>query len=115
MDISLEMRKAIEQSIYDEILNADYSTSTTVNTAINNLISKEQLNGLVEELEKSKVNYIQSYLVEKGTVVIIDHEKMRKTYPYHEERGKTLLVNTSDTKLIKAISESGMINYFAKQ
>ena len=98
-----------EKRILSSMLDSE--CMTTVETKTFNNLDAFKFKEAIEIIKQSYVDYAQSYLVSKGTMMIMYHEKIRESNKYHTKRGKTILINPCEIELIKAFHELNIPNF----
>lgn len=69
-------------------------------------LTAEMLQEMFEKILKNKVTYKACDYIERGTVVIVNHEEIRKTIPGYTERGKTVMYNPADERISEVLTDN---------
>jgi hypothetical protein len=78
----------------------EISTATSA-TQKESTLTFEKLQETMDNLLKNKIEIKSSIYIDEEQFFIIDHEKLRKSIPSHEERGKTIVCHPKNEAKIR--------------
>lgn len=99
-DILFKLQQEIEHKIFESIYKMP-NTIMAADTMCNNGFLKDQLDRLLDEYLKNKVELKISPYVYRNEVIVVDCEEIRKEFPSTDMRGKLILCNPADYGKLK--------------
>jgi LEA14-like dessication related protein len=107
-DMGVLLKKKILEELEKSLISNDNVTATKCNPSSTELTMND-IYQAVDEISKHQINARASLYVDIDSVLVIDHEEIRRAIIYHTERGKTIVYNPNNKLIKEELIKLGLI------